>query len=275
MLKGINKNTHKLSGVYEIRNTLNNKRYIGSSINIYRRWRDHKRMLNLNVHPNKHLQAAWNKYGEKHFVFKILETCEPIKDTILFLEQKYLDLKPEYNNSPTAGSNLGWKPNEEFRARCRERMKGKMNIPKEIVKLGIHKATEVKKKPVLQYTKDGNFIAEYSSQKEAALLVFGNERYHKSISGCCRGNRKEAKGYIWRYKTDNYPNKIKSCLVDRYKNNKKAVYQIDPVTEEIIAEHPSTKEAAIQFSKSTYSSISLCCNGKYKTAFGFKWKYKN
>lgn len=82
MLKGINKNTHKLSGVYEIRNALNNKRYIGSSINIYRRWRDHKRMLNLSVHPNKHLQSAWNKYGEKHFVFKILETCEPIKDTI-------------------------------------------------------------------------------------------------------------------------------------------------------------------------------------------------
>lgn len=188
MLKGINKNTRKLSGVYEIRNALNNKRYIGSSINIYRRWRDHKRMLNLSVHPNKHLQAAWNKYGEKHFVFKILETCEPIKDTI---------------------------------------------------------------------------------------LVFGNERYHKSISGCCRGDRKEAKGYIWKYKTDNYPNKIKPCLEDRYKNNKKAVYQIDPITEEIIAEYSSTKEAAMQFSKSTYSSISLCCNGKYKTAFGFKWKYKN
>lgn len=275
MSKGINKNIHKLSGVYEIRNTLNNKRYIGSSINIYRRWRDHKRMLNLSVHPNKHLQSAWNKYGEKHFVFKILETCEPIKDTILFLEQKYLDLKPEYNNSPTAGSNLGWKPTEEFRAKCRERMKGKMNIPKEIVKLGIHKATEVKKKPVLQYTKDGNFIAEYSSQKEAALLVFGDERYHKSISGCCRGDRKEAKGYIWRYKTDNYPNKIKPCLADRYKNNKKAVYQIDPTTEEIIAEYSSIKEAAMQFSESTHSSISLCCNGKYKTAFGFKWKYKN
>jgi hypothetical protein len=144
-----------------------------------------------------------------------------------------------------------------------------------VYEIGIHKATEVKKKPVLQYTKDGNFIAEYSSQKEAALLVFGNERYHKSISGCCRGDRKEAKGYIWRYKTDNYPNKIKPCLADRYKNNKKAVYQIDPATEEIIAEYSSTKEAAMQFSKSTYSSISLCCNGKYKTAFGFKWKYKN
>lgn len=94
-------------------------------------------------------------------------------------------------------------------------------------------------------------------------------------SGCCSGDRKEAKGYIWKYKTDNYPNKIKPCLEDRYKNNKKAVYQIDPVTEEIIAEYSSTKEAAMQFSKSTYSSISLCCNGKYKTAFGFKWKYKN
>lgn len=51
--------------------------------------------------------------------------------------------------------------------------------------------------------------------------------------------------------------------------------QKEAALEEIIAEYSSTKEAAMQFSKSTYSSISLCCNGKYKTAFGFKWKYKN
>lgn len=264
-----------MSGVYEIKNVLNNNRYIGSSANIQKRWYSHKRMLNLNIHPNKHLQAAWNKYGEKHFVFQILETCEPIKDTLLFIEQKYLDLKPEYNNTPTAGSNLGWKPDEAFRMKCRERMRGKIFIPKESVKLGIQKATEVKKKPVLQYDNNGNFIAEYSSQKEASLSVYGDERYHKSISNCCRGYIKVAKGYVWRYKTDDYPNKIKTNLEDRYRNIKKPVYQIDPVTNCVIAEYASAREAAMKFSESTFSSISLCCNGKYKTAFGFKWKYKN
>jgi predicted GIY-YIG superfamily endonuclease len=61
MSKEIKKSLHKISGVYEIKNTLNNKRYIGSSVNIQKRWYAHKRMLNLNTHPNKHLQAAWNK----------------------------------------------------------------------------------------------------------------------------------------------------------------------------------------------------------------------
>lgn len=70
------------SGVYMIKNVLNNHKYIGSTKNFKQRLKQHISDLHNNKHHSSYLQAAWNKYGEKHFVFQILETCEPIKDTL-------------------------------------------------------------------------------------------------------------------------------------------------------------------------------------------------
>lgn len=63
-------------GIYEILNTVNNKRYIGSSKTLKSRLSEHKRLLKKNQNPCKLLQRAWNKYGEESFVFKILTICE-------------------------------------------------------------------------------------------------------------------------------------------------------------------------------------------------------
>lgn len=81
---------NKISGVYKITNNINEKIYIGSSEDIEKRWYHHKSCLNKGIHINKHLQAAWNKYGEESFSFEIIEKCDP-KDT-LKIEQKYLDM---------------------------------------------------------------------------------------------------------------------------------------------------------------------------------------
>lgn len=64
------------TGIYQIRNLVNGKIYIGSAVNINSRWRTHKANLNLNKHKSKHLQASWNKYGINTFIFKVLEYCE-------------------------------------------------------------------------------------------------------------------------------------------------------------------------------------------------------
>lgn len=53
----------------------------------------------------------------------------------------------------------------------------------------------------------------------------------------------------------------------------KPVIQIDNVTDEVIAEYPSTMEAARQLNISQ-GHISACCNGKLKTYKRFKWRYK-
>lgn len=60
-------------------------------------------------------------------------------------------------------------------------------------------------KSVLQYDWDGNFLKEFNSLKEAAIAINGNSA---SISCVCSFKKEQSKGYIWRYKTDNYPTKI-------------------------------------------------------------------
>ena len=109
-------------GIYEIRNDINGHRYIGSSVNINHRFREHKRHLKLNKHHSKYLQKAWNKYGENNFIFHTLTTCP--KEFLLFGEQVCMDhFKPEYNMLPFAGSSLGHKMSDEFRLKQSIRMK--------------------------------------------------------------------------------------------------------------------------------------------------------
>jgi len=59
------------------------------------------------------------------------------------------------------------------------------------------KRVEKMSKPVYQYTKDGKFVAEYSSASEVERQLGFDQG---SISACCNGKRKSAYGYIWRFK---------------------------------------------------------------------------
>ena len=66
------------AGVYQIKNLVNNKIYIGSSANIWDRIWDHKCRLRKKCHANPHLQNAWDKYGEHNFEFSIVEVVHDI-----------------------------------------------------------------------------------------------------------------------------------------------------------------------------------------------------
>lgn len=104
------------SGIYEIRNLVNGKRYIGSARCFYRRFHVHRHLLRHQLHHCRYLQNAWTKYGEEAFTFRQIIVCAA-KNVVLF-EQKAIDaLKPEYNLAPIAGSCLGLKHSAETRAR--------------------------------------------------------------------------------------------------------------------------------------------------------------
>ena len=64
------------TGIYCIENRVNHKKYVGQSINIFKRWKQHTWELNKEKHHNSHLQNAWNKYGYNKFSFYILEICD-------------------------------------------------------------------------------------------------------------------------------------------------------------------------------------------------------
>ena len=134
-----------ISGIYTITNIKNGKLYVGSSKNIYRRWKDHKNMLRRNEHHSQHLQAAWNKYGKDNFIFEVIEKCK--EEDLLIREQYYIDLYCSfdsyfgYNESEFAGRPTMTVEQREYYAKiASEKLKGEgswCNIysEKQIIKL--------------------------------------------------------------------------------------------------------------------------------------------
>lgn len=94
------------SGIYEIVNLNNGKRYVGSAVNLSKRWGVHRSALNNGKHVNLHLQRSWTASGARAFAFAVIEYCE--KPVLIEREQHHIDaLKPEYNICSKAGSTLG------------------------------------------------------------------------------------------------------------------------------------------------------------------------
>ena len=75
------------SGVYCFRNIVNNKIYVGSSVNVFRRKQEHLKALRTKKHFNTHMQYAFNKYGEANLEFTMLE--EVVAHTQLVPREQY------------------------------------------------------------------------------------------------------------------------------------------------------------------------------------------
>ena len=114
------------SGIYEIVNTENQKRYIGSATDLQQRFWVHKCLLRNDNHHNRHLQRAWNKYGEDCFQFNIIKKVKT--GDLIEAEQCCLDkVRPEYNIAPQAGNTLGVKYTKEVRRKLTEQRMGEKN----------------------------------------------------------------------------------------------------------------------------------------------------
>jgi group I intron endonuclease len=112
------------AGVYKIYNIITGGFYIGSTINFHKRFYDHRKDLRRQKHTNRHLQNAYNKYGEENFVFEILLWCDA-KDKD-FWENKLIEIQnPTYNIRLHADTNVGTKRTPETCARISASLKGK------------------------------------------------------------------------------------------------------------------------------------------------------
>lgn len=161
------------SGVYKITNLINGKFYIGSSKSLYKRLSEHFEKLKKGTHKNPHLQSSYLKYGNV-FKHEILKICKP--NEIFEVEQYYLDLlKPEYNINKIATGRHG-----------------------PLRKETIEKRSITRHKPIEQYDKDGNLIAEYKCIND----IFAKFNINKTgaIVDHLKGKQRIFQGYFWCYK---------------------------------------------------------------------------
>lgn len=94
MINLLDKIYNSSSGVYQIRNIINNNSYIGSTNNLYRRYKEHKSKLKSKNNQNVYLQNAVNKYGLENFEFSLIAITKDYKK----LEQWLIDTgKFKYN----------------------------------------------------------------------------------------------------------------------------------------------------------------------------------
>jgi group I intron endonuclease len=115
------------SGIYTI-TAPSGSRYVGSAVDFRNRWRQHRHELRKGNHHNQPLQRACVKYGIESLVFSKLLICRP--SDLLMFEQLAIDsLKPEYNASPVAGSQLGFRHTAESKLKNSLAKRGKKQSP--------------------------------------------------------------------------------------------------------------------------------------------------
>ena len=254
----------RICGIYCITNIVNNKKYVGQSTHIHKRWYDecyraaHERTVN-----DMPLYQAIAKYGKENFLFEVLEECaiEQLNEretywinyfnsyspngyniiqpdskigkinycllcsTVINKESKYCiscsnivkrhQVRPSkedlakmiYDTNFTEVGRMFHVTDNTIRDWCRV-----YHLPthtKELKNwyrteiLGLEPIAEIVKiknqKPIIQqFDKENNFIAEFNTPTEACRSVQGSKASH--ITEVCKGVRKTAYGYIWKYK---------------------------------------------------------------------------
>lgn len=100
-----------MTGIYLIRNRITGQEYVGQSIDIQRRWMEHK---TPKANGNDRLHGDIQKYGINNFDFIVLEECSPDQETLLQREQHYIKARNPYYNT------IGKVVSEETRRRISE-----------------------------------------------------------------------------------------------------------------------------------------------------------
>ncbi|HSH25528.1 MAG TPA: NUMOD1 domain-containing DNA-binding protein [Massilibacterium sp.] len=225
--------------IYTILNTVNDKAYIGQTIQDYKKRKySHMYALKRDKHYNQHLQNDWNKYGEDVFEFKILEcrdkNIDELNDSEDFWIRTLNTITPNGYNSVYGGRNTERKLKNE----------------------------------IYQYDLDGNFIKSWVNVTTASIKTDISLR---NIFGALSGEQNSAGGYQWFY--------IKKEIVDKVlspnelvavKTRKKVVkYSLDG---DILKVYNSCNEASLD-NNICKQSITIACRLKSKTAAGFQWRY--
>ena len=71
------KKTPRPMGVYRVRNTVNGKSLVGSSVDLPAMLNRQRAQLKMGAHSNRTLQKDWSEFGPEAFEFEVLDTLKP------------------------------------------------------------------------------------------------------------------------------------------------------------------------------------------------------
>lgn len=119
------------AGIYAIYCQANEKIYIGQSLRLDKRFKEHRKKLRAKTHINNYLQSSYNKYGEEAFNFFVLEHEDNQQERLL--REKYyienIDKDRLMNLSPPLNLEYGRLPptfiNEDWRAKISKSLSGR------------------------------------------------------------------------------------------------------------------------------------------------------
>lgn len=266
-------------GIYKITNTLNDKCYIGQSIDIETRWIQH-------IHEGKHntqkgkLYPAIFQNGIENFIFEVIEEC-PLDQEILNKKERYWikfynSFEDGYNSTIGGQGEDSWTYNPDLicqlwdkgystgeivqvigcsHTTVQSRLKNYKNYNSEESRFRSHclntQTSFAKDVPIYQYSINGNYIASYHSISQAARAVNGMKN---NIISCLNNSQKLAYGYQWsKEKVDKLsPVRPGRGRLVRCINTNQIFY--------------SMIEAAKWAGLKSNSSIKDCCKGRNKTA---------
>lgn len=231
-----------------------------------------------------------NKYGIEHFHISLLEECP--NDKVAEREIYWIKEKNSYMNGYNATYGGEGRLEFDYEAIVDLYKSGKNlfeiasiigcsqdTAHKAISSQGINilenntqKAKEEYGKKCKCFDKDGNLIGIFLSLNEAANFIISNNYSTANLRGIstnigrvCNGKRKSAYGFYWQYVNE-------FDINNNERNIPKKILQLDK-NGNFIKEYNNVHEAAREIGGS-YSFIQRVLKQPSRTAYGYKWKYK-
>lgn len=232
----------KKVGIYKVECIIDNKKYIGQSKDIEKRFKKHLTELKNNRHLNSYMQHSFNRYGIEYFVFEVIELC--LEEELMNKEIFYIDKLKSYNRNFGFNVEYGGLRNKKIAEETKRKISKSMT--------GIKKPLIVVEKMRIAQKKRSDEISNTHKGNTYTKGIARSKEFKEKISKSLIGNKR---------RLGVEPHNIKSVLqYDKDMNFIKKWNKISDVKKTLGFNH---------------SSIVKCCQDKLKTAYGFKWKYES
>jgi len=229
-------------GIYILTNKVNKKVYIGASVDIYKRIKQHKKLLKYKCHHNETLQLDYIRYDKSAFIFNILELCEEsdlYSREIYWIEEfkSYID-KEGYNKTKGGQGN---RCNDDTRNKISKALKGHKHSRETKIKIGLNSKARTQGKNNPFYGKKHSIRTRNYLSK-----INTGKKYSKET------REKQSKSY-------------------NRSDHVKAITQYN-ITGDFVREWDAIIDASRELNIER-RNINACCKNKRKSAGGYIWRY--